>query len=209
MALGDDYATLAQLKNHLGITDSADDSKLTDALGATSRGIELVCGRVFNDAGVTSAREYPPATSQTLRTDDFHTTSVLIVADPDGDGVYDTVWAASDYRAEPLNGVVDGQPGWPFWRLRATGRNGRFFYDNRGRYGQCQGPVQVTARWGWAAVPKPIYQATLVVASEMHKLKDAPFGVAGYGEWGAIRVRNNPVAMGWLTPYIREPTRMR
>lgn len=200
MALGDDYATLAQLKAYLGITDDVDDTKLTDALGATSRGIELACGRVFNDAGVTSAREYPPTTVRTLRVDDFHTTVGLTVAsDLDDDGTYETPWVASDYRAEPRNGVVNGQPGWPFMMLRATGRNGRYL----------SGLTQVVARWGWASVPRPVRQSCLVVASEMRKLADAPFGVAGFGEYGAVRVRANPVVMGWLAPYTVEPTLMR
>jgi hypothetical protein len=36
-------------------------------------------------------------------------------------------------------------------------------------------------------------------------LKDAPFGVAGFGEFGAVRVRNNPRAMALLQPYRRLP----
>lgn len=203
MALGDSYATLAQLKAHLGITDAIDDTLLTNALASTSRGIELVCGRVFNDAGSASAREYPPQTGRKVYTDDFHTTTGLVVAtDADANGVYETVWTSAQYRAGPLNGVVGGQPGWPFYRLRAAVGSSFTLYE-----GDCL--VQVTARWGWAAVPDPIRQACLVVASEMHKLKDAPFGVAGFGDYGAVRVRANPVAMGWLAPYVREPTLMR
>jgi hypothetical protein len=47
-----------------------------------------------------------------------------------------------------------------------------------------------------------VHEACLIVASETVKLRDAPFGVAGYGDYGAIRVRNNPMAMGMLAPYI-------
>jgi hypothetical protein len=61
--------------------------------------------------------------------------------------------------------------------------------------------VQITALWGWSAVPDPVKQATLIIAAEQWKLKDAPFGVAGFGEFGPIRVRDNPMAASLLARY--------
>jgi hypothetical protein len=65
-------------------------------------------------------------------------------------------------------------------------------------------PLQVTARWGWTAVPAPVADACLILAEEDFKLKDSPFGVGGYGQFGIIRVRDNPMAARMLAPYRRD-----
>lgn len=200
MALGDPYATLAQLKARFDIADAIDDDRLTDALDDISRGIEDHCERQFNDAGTTSARVYRPRTSCLAVVDDFSTTTGLAVAtDEDGDGVFETTWAASDYELEPLNGIVAGRPGWPYWRIRAVDR---LFPCNR------RASVQVTAQWGWAAVPTPVQEACLIMAAETFKLGDAPFGVLGFGEFGAVRVRDNPIATRKLRPYELSPAKV-
>jgi hypothetical protein len=45
--------------------------------------------------------------------------------------------------------------------------------------------VQVTATWGWTAVPATIKKATLLQASRFYKRRDAPFGVAGSPDMGS------------------------
>jgi hypothetical protein len=198
VALGDSYASLSELKTRLGITDSSDDTALTAALATASRGAEKYCGRQFNLAALASARVYRPDSSRLVMVDDFATALGLVVATDEGDdGVFQTTWAAADYQLEPLNGVVDGEPGWPYWRIRVVGS--RWFPCGR------RATVQVTAQWGWAAVPAAVKEASLIMAEETFKLKDAPFGVAGFGEFGAVRVRDNPKAAGLLAPYRRNP----
>lgn len=208
MALGDAYATLAELKARLGITDTADDARLTAALNTASRGIDHCCGRQFNDAGTASARVFVADTLNRADVDDFHSITGLIIAtDTGNDGTYETVWAASDYELYPLGGVVEGETGWPYWQIRAVGSR-QFPAGTPGRPAWRsleRAPVQVTARWGWAAVPAPIKEATLVIASEIFKLRDAPFGVAGFGDWGPVRVRANPIAYAMIRPYERYP----
>lgn len=200
MAIGDPYATLTQLKARLDITDTTDDARLTDALDSATREIEDWCERQFNDAGAASSRTYTPGSYDLLRLDDFSTTTGLIVTtDTGGDGTYATTWATTDYQLEPLNGVVRGRTGWPYNRIRAIGSY-RFPCSGSGRT-----TVQVTARWGWAAVPAPVVEACLILAAETFKAGDAPFGVAGFGEFGAVRVRANPLAQAKLAPYRRNP----
>jgi hypothetical protein len=63
--------------------------------------------------------------------------------------------------------------------------------------------VEVTGVFGWPAVPAPVVQATMLVASELFRLRDAPFGVAGFGEFGAVRVRENPKVAALLDPYCK------
>lgn len=200
MALGDLYATLALLRSRMGITDPADttdDAKFTAALGCASRGIENVCRRQFNDAGSATARQYATDRGDLVLVDDFHTTTPTVAIDTAANGSYGTAWSASDYLCEPLDGVVDGVTGWPWWRIRARSTP---FPTSRTWPG-----VRVTARWGWPAVPAPIGEACLIVAAEIAKLSDAPFGVAGFGEYGAVRVRQNPIAMAMIAPYRRRP----
>lgn len=200
MALSDPYATLAELKKYAGgITHTNDDAALTDALESASRGIELVCRRVFNKVDAPTARVYYPEHDCLVEPHDFHTTAGLIVrTDTTGDGVFDTTWDESNYELRPLNGIVSGQTGWPYNEIWADGSR---LFPARAR----RASVEVTASWGWAAVPKPVKTACLIVAEEIFKLKDAPFGVAGFGEYGQLRVRENPIAMKKLLPYVRNP----
>lgn len=209
MALGDSYATLAELKTRLGgVTGTGEDAALNNALSVASRGIEKVCHRQFNQTTTASARSYNYAAhtvglgvlSKSLAfVDDFHTTTGLVVKTDDGDdGSFSTTWVAADRQLEPLDGIVDGETGWPFWRLRAV--DSRLFPMRLRR-----APLQVTAQWGWAAVPAGIKEACLLVAEETYKLKDAPFGVTGVAEWGVVRVRANPMAMAMIGPYRRMP----
>jgi hypothetical protein len=200
MALGDPYITLAALKNYVGIpdADTQDDDEITTALASISRELEKCCHRQFNDAGTTSARVYYPTGAGLLKVDDFSTAQGLVVAvDQDDDGVFETVWSAGDYQLEPLNGVVDGEKGWPFWRIRAVG--GRCFPTRNRR-----ASAQITARWGWAAAPAPIIQSAKIAGSECLKLKDAPFGVANMDQYGPIRVRQNPMIAAKWKPYVRD-----
>ena len=203
MALGAPYATLAQLKTRLGITDANDDAALTSALAAASLDLEGGCGRQFNDAGVTSARVYYPDDLVTAIVDDFSTTVGLIVAaDFSNAGTYTTTIAAANDQLEPLNGVVDGTPGWPFYRIRMIQTWWPLWLTS---IGYPRTSIQITAQWGWAAVPAPVVEATLILAEETFKMKDAPYGVAGFGNYGAVRVRENPKVYDLVRRYIREP----
>jgi hypothetical protein len=202
MALGDPYATLAQLKDRLGISvsDTVDDLTLNDALDGASRGIEAECHRQFNDAGTESARVFYPISSRIVRVDDFQSSAGLLLAtDPGYDGVFEQAWTASGFELRPLNGVVNGQTGWPYNKIMATPSTGLYF--------PCTGraSVKLTARWGWSAVPKPIKIATLILAEDLSKLKDLPFGSGGYGEWGRIKARENPNVLLRIAPYMRSP----
>lgn len=197
MALGDSYATLVELKARLEITDNADDTRLTDALSAASRGIEKFCGRQFNKATTATTRVYYPRAGCWVDVDDIHTTTDLVVKTDEGDdGTYETTWSTTDYQLEPLNGIVDGETGWPYSIIRAVAS--RYFPATSQR-----APVQVTAQWGWNAVPASVKEATLVLAEDVFKLADTPFGAGGFGEFGRIRARENPHVAMLVGPYRR------
>ena len=99
-----------------------------------------------------------------------------------------TAYAADTFTLEPENGVVDGEPGWPFWRIYGDDLSGR---------------VEVTATWGWAAVPAPVVEAAYMTAIEIYKMRDAPFGVQGMTDFGLIRIRDNARTSSLLNPYRR------
>ncbi|MFI7042583.1 head-tail connector protein [Microbispora rosea] len=194
MAIGDPYATLDELKDYLSLADTVDDTKLSMSLSTVSRGIEHYCRRQFNRAETATPRVFPPLDRCTVRVNDFYTDDDLSVSvDVAGDETFSSTLTVDQYWLRPHNGVVDGEEGWPYNSLASA--SGAYFL----------GLVQVTARWGWEAVPEPVHQACLILASELAKLKDAPFGVAGFGEWGPVRVRQNPMACELLHPYRRLP----
>lgn len=202
MAIGDAYALLEELKARLDIPadDTDHDDELQDRLDGASREVEQFCDRQFNDAGSASARVYLPSSLWEVEVDDFHTTDGLVIK-TGIDGTFGTTWTSADYQLEPLNGVVAGVDGWPYNRIVAVGG---LTFPICGR----RSTVEVTARWGWAEVPQPVKDATLILAAESFKLREAPFGVAGFGEFGVVRVQSNPVAMRKLRPYMKDPIKV-
>lgn len=201
MALGDNYITLTELKDRLGISDTVDDTVLNSAITAASRGVDHYCRRQFNKTTTASARTFYPSHSRLVMVHDFHTTTGLVVkTDTGDDGTFATTWAAADFQLEPLNGVVDGVEGFPYWKVRAV--------DSELFPAEHRATVQVTAQWGWNAVPGPVKEATFIVAQDIAKLKDTAFGVGGFSEYGRIRARENPHAAMQLMPYRRNAVRV-
>lgn len=205
MALGDLYATVDELKSRLSIdgNNSLYDEELTEALRTSSEEIERFCNRQFNrvEDGEPTARVYPARNRLWTEVDDFHTTTDLVVeTDLAGTGTFGSPWATSDYELEPFNGVVNGQPGWPFWRINALGSKE---FPACVYAGERRARLRVTAEWGWANVPAPIKQACLLLSAKNFQLKDAPLGVAGMSDFGVVRVQDDRLAQSKLRPYVR------
>lgn len=206
MAIGDPYATLPELKEYLGQQGAtANDDSLTDALQSVSEEIENHCNRQFNTDNVATARRYEPRDFKTVLVDDFHTEVGLIVeTDSGGTGSFDIQFDSSQYELFPTDGIVSGQPGWPFNKVRAV--SGLYFPKYANQPWRRKAVVRVTAQWGWASVPAPVKQACLIMAAETWTLKNAPFGVAGVNQFGGVlRVRENPMAASKLARYVRDP----
>lgn len=190
MTVTNGLITSAQLKRSLGIQDDNDNEILDDAINTASRAVEDWCGRQFYDTGSATARRYRPSRECWADVDDFSTvTGLIIKTDVDNDGTFETTWASTDYELDPPSGVFDGITGWPFSRIYNVAGSSRYFrwpnYFSR-RY-----TLEVTARWGWAAVPEPVRQATLQVAAEEYRRKDAPFGIAQTVEFGPISLASD------------------
>jgi len=202
MALGDDYITLAQLKTRLGVADTNDDTLFTNVIKAATGGINHVCSRDFQQASAASARRYKPIAPDVVITHDFFTTTGLVVkTDDDDDGTYETTISSSDYELEPVDGIMNGQTGWPFYEVHLV--DGSRFPCGR------RHTIQVTAQWGWNAVPPSITEAAYVLSEDLANLRNAPFGVGGFGEFGRIRARENPHVAELIQDYRRGSSRGR
>ena len=189
------YVALSTLKSALGITGSTDDDFLNLAIDAAEQGIDDLCGRVFTAAGSTSARTYR-ASPYLAVTDDISTLTGLVVkTDTAADGTFDTTWASTDYQVEPLNNITKGRS---VNNLRAIGS---YTFPV---YGDGQVSVEVTAKWGWPAVPDPVKQSALMLSSRLYGRKASPMGVIGVGDFGPVRIsRSDPDVAFLLMDYKR------
>lgn len=194
------YGSLAELKTYLGITDSTQDGMLLDSMISASRSVEHITGRKFWPDQTATARVFKPDGLEVIGVDDFWTTTGLVVATDTGDdGTYATVLTNNvDYVLEPVNGINEGEPGWPYYRIRTIG-------DSWPIWNRRPMSVQVTAKWGWSNVPGPVKQATLYLGEETFKMKGSPFGVAASDVHGPIRYRTNQKVLDMLAPYRDSP----
>jgi hypothetical protein len=185
VALGDPYITSVEAGSYLGTANPGDDQFLDSVVRSATAEIDQWCGRTFNRTEDASARKFrPDRVGNLIYVDDFWTLDELTVVDSD------TTWTVDDdLTVLPLNGVVNGVDGYPYTQLAA--------YDGP----RFSTTLTVTAKWGWPAVPAPVKQACFILAAELFKLKDSPGGVAGFNEFGVVRLREIPQVHRLLEPY--------
>ena len=179
MAITNGYATLAEVKSALRISDSVDDTLLEMAVESASRLIDGYANRVFYSIG-TATRYYVAQDDYSVEIDDISSSSITLQSANNADGIFDNTWTINDYQLEPLNGVSDGQS-WPYTSIRAIGQ---YLFPISGG----EALIKLTGVYGWASVPVAIKQACIIQASRIFKRLDSPLGVAGFGDLGAIRV---------------------
>lgn len=186
------YITADELNTWFGIDRNLDAGIVDTLCDAATAAVDAYCGRVFTADSVASARVFTTLSTWDVNIDDaWAITSVK--TDESGFGTYSTTWATSDYFTTPFNGVgQNGHTGWPTTRL--CGRQTRWFTP------ALWPSVQVTAKWGWAAVPDEVKQATLMLAAELLASKDAPLGITAV-DVGGIQVRGNLRVQSLLNPF--------
>jgi len=206
MAITNGYATLDQLKAQMRITvsDVLDDDRLELSIAAASRQIDAHCGRRFWQDSMVVDRQFYADNSRICHVDDISTPSGLIVkVDDDDDGVFETTLTiTSNYILRPLN-AADMVPVQPWDEVVLVDSNGAvtFPLHSTGRPG-----VQVTAKFGWPAVPDDVTKACLVQAGLLFKADDASLGAIQFADAGvALRMQNrlHPVAEALLEPYCK------
>jgi hypothetical protein len=198
------YTSVEELKSRLKITDTGDDFELQLAVQSAARAVEGYCGRFFYQ--VSDTRTFVPYNIYEQPLADLVSVSALNV-DMDGDGIFEQPWTQGvDYQLAvgewDFNTLATGEARPYTWaRVINSVGGGRFFpfiwpFAPLNR-------IQVIGVFGWPSVPLAIKQATLQVASEIFKLKDAPFGLMGSSEFGVVRLpKQNPYVMKLLQPYI-------
>jgi hypothetical protein len=192
VAIANGYATLAQIKAAVRITDAIDDSLLEMAVESASRMIDAECDRNFYSSG-TATRDYVPNDPYTVDTDDL-TSIVSVKIDDAGEGTFPITLATTDYQTEPLNQRVSGNA-FPIYRLRMIGD---YLLPIWGK----QATVRIQGVYGFTPVPIQVTQACIIQASRIYKRLDSPLGVAGFGDMGAIRVgKVDPDVAMLIRPY--------
>ena len=127
-----------------------------------------------------AAALYDTCDSRFVWVDDFSTLAGLVVATGTDGVTFPT--AITAYNAYPLNAVANGVP---FNRIQLW-PNAYFAPGGNGP------AVQVTARWGWAAVPAEVKQATLIQVANVFSRKFSTNGIAGQGDF-LFRVSKLPL----------------
>jgi hypothetical protein len=183
MAITNGYATLDQVKQALRITDTVDDALIEGAVEAASRLIDGYAMRNFYQSG-TVTRYFSTSDPLILQTDDIAGTAITVESEPAGDGNFIT-WTVTDYQLEPLNGNLDGIE-WAYDRIRAIDD---YVWPTGNAFGdQDEALIRITGVFGWPSVPQAIETATIIQSMRIFKRYDSPLGVAGFGDFGAVRV---------------------
>ena len=121
-----------------------------------------------------SIREYPAPLGCFLTVHDCQAKPTAVRIDTKGKGVYDVTLEASDYRVRPLN-AARRRPARPFERLEMLS-------NPRAKTWGCT--VEVTAPWGWPAVPAAIEQLTIQLVGILRNA--TPLATSEISDVGAV-----------------------
>lgn len=201
MTVTNGYCSNAELKAICQITGSSDDIIVDLAINAASRWADDYTGRRFWQDTTVVARQFYADNWKVLCVDDgiSTTTGLIVQLDEDDDGTFErTLTITTDFTLAPLNGP-DMYPVRPYTEIVMTGT----YSLPRTTY---RPGVQVTAKWGWPAVPDQVKAATVLAARDFYKeMKSAPFGVADFNADGPLRIGQNRTARTLLDPYRIPP----
>lgn len=179
---------------HANSTDTSLIARITQGIAAATAQINEDTGRNF-DITTAEARYFPvDGYGYELEVDEFTQVTTLKL-DDDDDGVFETTIAATGYETDRVGGR---RTGWPSNVVRLLDRS--WPCGGRRRY-----TVELTATYGWQAVPAPIKQACgLLAARYAQRESSALFGTETFGELGAASIRaNDPDYRNLIGPYVR------
>lgn len=171
------YATASALKTRIAISDTTDDTTLSNVCDQVNQYVETKTGRVLApiasavillDGDGSRVLRYPRG---------IRAVSLLECAEYTG-AAFSTV-AASQYFLRP--GPADLRPGWPYTRLEFTDiATGTFTSFPRGF-----DTVRMTATTGWTAIPDDITELALVAATRAwHAVESGQQDIVGTDDMG-------------------------
>jgi len=195
MAIVNGYCTLAEVKSALRLTDNADDGLLEKAIESASRRIDGYCGRFFYKTSSASINIYPINEYLLRMPEDLATSTVTIKIDTAANGTYATTLVQGvDYILEPTNAALRG---YPYVHARMVGGATFPLYVT-----PSFPTVQVTAQWGWNAVPSDVSQACVLLSMRQFARLNAALGVVGFADM-ALQVRAvDPDVRDLLNQYV-------
>jgi hypothetical protein len=190
------YATLAEFKSSIGVTDSVDDTPLQSVLDAADQLINnYVDTKVGFGQTASQTRYYTADRFDFVLTDPIVSVSQL-ATDINGDGTYSQVWTSNDYVLAPRNAALDSRP----YTEIDTSPFSNADYNFPVGYLE----VKVTGVFGWPSVPAAVKQAALIQAGAIWSSRTAPFGVIGSQDLGGVLRMSaalHPEARILLEPY--------
>jgi len=189
------YATLAEFKAAVGITDSTDDTALQSVLDATDTLIDLYCDRKTGFGTATETRYYTAEDYEYVLTDDLVSVTTL-QTDDDANGTYETTWTSgTDYVLAPRNAALDG---FPYTEIDTSVTWPRNFPKD------VYLGVKVVGVFGFPSVPAAVKQAEIIQAGAVWSSRVSPFGIVGSADLGGLLRMSralHPEAALILEPY--------
>ena len=204
MAITNGYCTVDDLRSLTRISDTVDLVLHELVISAASRMIDRHCGRRFWQDGSVVAREYHPDDTSTVPTDDISTaTGLLVKTDTADDGTFATsLTITTDFLTYPLN-AADEVPVRPLTEIRIASGSTYYFPT-----GARRPSVQITAKFGWPAIPDEVKLATVFQSQMLLAAKDAKGGIM-QGVAGDFPTRVSrflhPQAELLLADFVRQP----
>lgn len=162
MAITDSYAIASEYRSRVQKGSASDDANILLDLKTVSRYIESLTGRFFNKDASAVARVFNPyfaggvLSGNALEVDDIASlTDLSVVVDQNAVGSFSGLTAldAASYQVHPLNAALGPEPQ-PYNQLVIPSWSSAYYWST-------SAPVQVTAIWGWPAVPDAIKRACI------------------------------------------------
>jgi hypothetical protein len=178
------------------VSNAEDDATIEIQIEAASRAVDHFTKRKFWSNNQDESRIYSPEWFDCFYCPDDILSITTLATDRDGDGVFETVWATSDYVLGPANAALEGRP----CTKIGVARNGSYTFPKGAK-----NALKLTGKFGWTAVPSLVKNATLLQASRWYERRNAPFGVVAITEAGAVTLKNDldPDVQVMLKPVAR------
>lgn len=194
MAITNGYCTLNEVKAALRLSDAVDDTLIENSIEGASRRIDGYCGRFFYKTAATAVPLFANNAYRLQTSDISSTTGLIVKLDNDGNGTFETTLTLNtDYIVEPTDYIVQQRP------IRTITMVGGYTFPMFYIPSECG--VQITAQWGWNAVPDDVREACVLLSIRQFARYNAALGVMAFADM-AISVRAvDPDVRDLLQPY--------
>jgi len=201
VALTNALIAVDDITTRLGVSDFDDTDTLESAIQSASDAIYVYTGQQFWKTTTASARTYTPSSARCALIDPFHTTTDLVIkTDDNDDGTFETTWTTTEYELDQFGGDMANLMSSPYDSICSLGVRLFPVTGNRRR------TLQVTAQWGWTAIPSNVTEACKILAVDLWKRKDVAFGIqTGTVDFGGLRIGRDVMAQvaSLLAPFRR------